>query len=1042
MKPEANSRRLFGITRSKGKMFEFGLPAALHIAIPEGSRPEELFPLTVGTLGDTAAVVVEQEDPERNPADAAIDDLRFSAGFFDAYLASKFSPNLNSEIALLASATYYLAGRPGSSLVLSRGISAPNDETPLQAVARWLLQANWTELPTSLAPPFGESLHKLVETISRHYRDGTGASEAINTCAGLRSQAYRTASSQDLFLVDIISAVVKRRMSSSTWTNLPSLTGIPTSSWSRIITRNEFPKELWPAQLLIGKAGIFSGSSGLIQMPTSAGKTKSIEIIIRSIFMSGRGKLAIVIAPFRALCHEISNSLRGTFDNAEAKVNELSDALQLDYLEKLAEILGIQEVASNYILVLTPEKFLYILRQTPTLVNDVSLVIYDEGHQFDSGSRGITYELLLTEIKKLLPSTAQTILISAVIQNAAAIGNWLIGENAKLVQGKDLSPTTRSVAFASWAERLGQLMFYETASLKKPDYFVPRIIEQRELARTRREKAKFFPERGNATDVALYLGLQLAGNGAAAIFCGRKATASKFAARAVEVYERNLDMPSPAGYSDQEEISRLKNLYHLHFGEVSTTSKAASLGIFSHHGNTPHGIRLSVEYAMQRDKIRLVACTSTLAQGVNLPIRYLIVSGVYQGAERIKTRDFHNLMGRAGRAGKHTEGLVIFSDPAIYDSRMVERWRMKSAAELLNPELAEPTTSSLLSILGPFTSPLGNEFVVEPATLCRLLLHGKDTWHSWATDMVASNRGSGLDVSSLIRELNYRRKLIVSIESYLMANRGPETFAEYSQRVTQLAVETLAYHLADEQQKSALVSLFISVAEYIQGRTSDPEKQVRYGKTLLGVEDTQMIEAWASDNKEFLLTLDSNESLLGAIWPLFSELSQDGFFRNILPQSLPLELVTMWIKGNPYKDLFAHAKTVSGTKPWGQRRAALKDDDIIEFCESTLGFECPLIVGAVLQFLFNEPTDSENDPAPFLLFQKAIKYGIPDLTGISCYESGFADRMLAQSLRSTLQANGYTDLLFLPAVNEHRDTLSRTLREFPSYFETVLARIR
>ncbi len=1038
MKPEAKSRRLFGIARSKGKMYEFGLPAALHIAIPEGSRPEELFPLTVGTLGDTAAAVVEQEDPERNLADAAIDDLRFSASFFDAYLASKFSPNLYSEIALLASATYYLAGRPGSSLVLSRGISVTNDETPLQAVARWLLQADWAELPISLTPPFGESLRKLVETVSRHYRDGTGASQAIDTCASLRSQAYRAASSQDLFLVDIISAVVKRRMSASTWTNLPSLTGIPTPDWSRIITRNEFPKELWPAQLLIGEAGIFSGSSGLIQMPTSAGKTKSIEIIIRSTFMSGRGKLAIVIAPFRALCHEISNSLRGTFDNAEAKVNELSDALQLDYLEKLAEILGIQELASNYILVLTPEKFLYILRQTPTLVDDVSLVIYDEGHQFDSGGRGITYELLLTEIKKLLPSSAQTILISAVIQNAAAIGNWLIGEDAKLVQGKDLSPTTRSFAFASWAERLGQLMFYETRSLKKPDYFVPRIIEQRELSRRRREKAKFFPERGSTTDVALYLGLRLAGNGAAAIFCGRKDTASKFAARAVEVYERNLDIPSPAGYSDQEEIRRLKHLYHLHFGEIAAATKAAGLGIFSHHGNTPHGIRLSVEHAMQRDKVRLVACTSTLAQGVNLPIRYLIVSGVYQGQERIKTRDFHNLMGRAGRAGKHTEGLVIFADPAIYDSRMVERWRMKSAAELLNPELAEPTTSSLLSILGP----LGAEFVVEPAAFCSLLLHGKETWHSWATDMVASNRSSGLDVSSIIRELNYRRQLIVSIESYLMANRGSEAFAEYSQRVTQLAVETLAYHLADEQQKSALVSLFISVAEYIEGRISDPEKQTRYGKTLLGVETTQMIEAWISANKEFLLTLDSNEAVLGAIWPLLSEHSQDSFFRNTLPQSLPLELATMWIRGKPYKDLFAHAKTTSGTKPWGQRRAALKDDDIIEFCESTLGFECPLIVGAVIQFLFNESAESENDPAPFLLFQKAIKYGIPDPTGISCYESGFADRMLAQSLRSTLQANGYTALLFLPAVNQHRDTLSRTLREFPSYFESVLATIR
>ena len=83
MKPEINSRRLFGITRSKGKMYEFGLPITLHIAIPEGSKPEELFPLTVGTLGDTSAAIAEEEI-EQQLDNAALEDLRFAASFFDA----------------------------------------------------------------------------------------------------------------------------------------------------------------------------------------------------------------------------------------------------------------------------------------------------------------------------------------------------------------------------------------------------------------------------------------------------------------------------------------------------------------------------------------------------------------------------------------------------------------------------------------------------------------------------------------------------------------------------------------------------------------------------------------------------------------------------------------------------------------------------------------------------------------------------------------------------------------------------------------------
>ena len=62
MKPEANSLRLFGITRSKGKMYELGLAAEAHIAVPAGSNPEELILLAVGTLGDTAAEVCDSVD--------------------------------------------------------------------------------------------------------------------------------------------------------------------------------------------------------------------------------------------------------------------------------------------------------------------------------------------------------------------------------------------------------------------------------------------------------------------------------------------------------------------------------------------------------------------------------------------------------------------------------------------------------------------------------------------------------------------------------------------------------------------------------------------------------------------------------------------------------------------------------------------------------------------------------------------------------------------------------------------------------------------
>jgi len=44
------------------------------------------------------------------------------------------------------------------------------------------------------------------------------------------------------------------------------------------------------------------------------------------------------------------------------------------------------------VLIVTPEKLLYMLRRAPQLTESIGLVIYDEGHQFDGMARGPTYE--------------------------------------------------------------------------------------------------------------------------------------------------------------------------------------------------------------------------------------------------------------------------------------------------------------------------------------------------------------------------------------------------------------------------------------------------------------------------------------------------------------------------------------------------------------------------------------------------------------------------------------------------------------------------
>ena len=1041
MRPEFNSRRLFGITRSKGKMYELGLSKAMHIAVPANSEPQELFLLTVGTLGDAAATLSEAKNIDVPLPPETMEELGFSASFFDAFLESRFSEGISRDTALLAASAYYLARRPGSSLVLARQLEVLAGDQAVDKLLHWVLLARWANYPADVHPLFGTTLGDVAKLLAFHFHDGSGLTDLTSTLDTLRRQAYEGASARDLLFIDIIVAIVRMRVGASAWTTLPGFTGITAKQWAEAIRRPEFPKELWPSQMLLGQAGLFSGVSGIVQMPTSAGKTRSVEIVLRSGFLSGRTKLAVVVAPFRALCHEISTSLRHAFRGDNVKVNELTDAMQLDFLSQIAEWLGEESPTSQYILVLTPEKFLYVLRQTPNIVKDIGIVAYDEGHQFDSGSRGIIYELLLTEIKALLPKGAQTILISAVIQNAQAIGEWLMGDGVQVVNGSRLLPTARSVAFASWIERLGQLMFFESDTYGKPDYFVPRVIEQQKLASLPGERVdRYFPDKKCSNDVALYLGIRLVSQGAVAIFCGLKATASGMASRAVEVYERAFAIAPPAASANPNELQRMKNLVNGHFGAQSVISRAASLGIFVHHGTTPHGVRLSIEYAMQQSRINFVACTSTLAQGVNLPIRYLIVSGIQQGGEKIKVRDFQNLVGRAGRSGMHTEGLVIFSNPEVFDTRLADPFKFNSSVELLSPDRSENTTSSLLGILSPLQSSDGKRVLeLSAASLCHLILSDEAAWQTWASEVVRLYPRSKYDVKALVAELRRRRHLISAIESYLMANRGSYSFEEFKVASEQLATATLAYHLATDEVKPAIRALFSTVAEYVNQQEPAAEKQAMYSKTLLGVRSAKAVEQWVNENREFLLKLNSNEDWLAMVWGLFSEQIDDKFFHSVEPDSLGIQLATQWLQGCQYLRLFEHSSTEEGSKQWGTRRRRLIEDDIVDFCESTLGFECSLVLAAVAQFLFGESGMQEEAAAALTHFQKALKYGIPDWLSISCYEYGFADRMVAQNLCDVARAEGFSGMLFEPALRSYREPIEEALKAYPTYFESVLA---
>ena len=1058
MRPEARSQRLLGVARSKAKMHEYRVPEEHHIAMPQD--PAELFILSISFLGDQAARISRGEI-DSNEQESLKNNLIFSARFFDSYLQTKLDEDLDPYLTLLGAASYYLCDLPGSASVLAKRLG---DDCPdlggegLEALLLWLLQADLTTYFENWPGDFSKLVDDISHAVLDFFEDGSGEEALAELAQQLRSKIYDIGSPRQLLLGDIIVAILNKKIQNSCWTSLPKYSGLSVEKWSSTIKKKNFIKELWPAQHLLGHKEVLKGKSAIVQMPTSAGKTKAIELILRSAFLAGRAYWAVIVAPFRALCHEIKNNLTEAFRNESVKIDEFSDVLQMDVFaidpadippipeELLKAFLADFDMADfeghKQVIVVTPEKLLYVLRHAPALASHIGLVVFDEGHQFDSGTRGITYELLLTSLRSKLPEGAQKVLVSAVINNAEDIGQWL-NHDANVVEGRNLSPTFRTVGFASWLDVLGRIEYVDSQEPDQNDFFVPRVIEALQLNKKANERAaRIFPKKTEGQEVALYLGLKLAANGSIAIFCGKKATVTKICERAVDIFERGVALAPPISYSNAEEISKLVNLHIANLGRDSAITKSAVLGIFSHHANIPHGIRLAVEYAMHEDLVRVVVCTSTLAQGVNLPLRYLIVTSVYQSRDTIKVRDFHNLIGRAGRAGMYTEGSVLFADPTVYDDRKKRRegrqWRLiKSLLDLKN---SEPCISTLLSIFDPLKSDDGQTALrMEALEFVLAYLNEQELVFNRAKSIAGAHGDKGFSVSGLEYQMMLKVNLINAVESFLLAHWDEVDGGLSEADISYLAESTLAYFLADESQKGNIKELFNVIAKSISSSVTEPNRRKVYGRTLYGLQGATAIENWVHENIESLLAAVDDSEFIELIWPLLLSHITNGIFKKFDHTDAQQQAMKMWLTGEPFFAILTSVRNLGAQMIWGNQRRDFTIDHIVELCESGFAYDGALLIGSICEMIdLIEVEDSSDFVHRLHLFQKRIKYGLPTEAAIAVYELGFADRVIAQELVENLGITGNTKGKLINEIREHQGDAIKILSGYPTYFQERL----
>lgn len=1025
-------------------MFEYGVPLEEHIQVEY--MAQELIILAIATIGDASNFIWDNRNVGTSLSlnDELIENLNFTSIYFNSLITSKIGEsNYNDYFGILGAISFYLSDSLGSTKVMLNKIdwSMDLEVNGIETVLLYLMADRLDDLNGYKFPSkYIYSFYSLIEEYSQFYSNGTLIN--IESLVILKQKIYESQNPREILFGDALLAVFIKKYKNASLNLLPNYSGTTIEDWNGLLLNNSSIKELWPSQILLGKESIFKGSSGVIQMPTSSGKTTSIGLIIRSAFITNRTKLAIVVAPFKALCKEITLNLTDFFSHDEVIVNELSDIAEKDDIDFF------DTTEKNTLIILTPEKLLFLIRNKNEILEDLNLIIFDEAHLFDDNSRGTNYELLISTIKYYLKKSSQKILISAVITNSSMINDWLNDGDGKVISNNNIISAQRSIAMGDWIGHTGQLYFLNQENPDIDDFYVPKIVDIQEINKLGRERVKrYFPDvdfkkkkLNNAYDMQIYYALKMIHNGATAIFSGTKASADKTIERILEIERRGLPIAAFSNNNNADENIKIANLIKLNLGDSATYYYAALKGVFIYHGNIPSGIRTSIEYAMSHNLINFVVCTSTLAQGVNLPIKYLIISNLYQGQSQIKVRDFHNLLGRTGRAGKHIEGTVILSEPFVHSNKRDWKWRKYKS--MLNIANSEDSLSNLLKLVRDID--IKNLPSINLLPLILLKYSNSDEFNRQNNllkqvikkEFPESYLPFSNELQTILNSLN-------DVENYVMffMNYFGKDEANFTNIVTK---QTLGYQLASEDEKEKLIHLFDTIKNHSLLLTKGELNL--YTITSLGFDSSKFLSQWLSEKIEEINQVNSEIELVNIIFPQLVLLRENALVKKITDSSIFSKLCELWIQGESYREILIYCQNNHFTLIRYNKLASFTIQVVIEICDSILAYSTILPLNGIVAFM----NDSQNNLNINLIkkLQKKIRYGLPNNLSINIYELGFSDRGVAQIIAKIIDKDSFfsslpsiSKQLTKRLIREKKDSIETVLKDFPQYFVDTLQKL-
>ncbi len=413
-----------------------------------------------------------------------------------------------------------------------------------------------------------------------------------------------------------------------------------------LLRRAKAEIDLWPSQIDAASRAVNQTDDLVVSLPTSAGKTRIAELCILNCLAAG--KRVIFVTPLRALSAQTEIGLQRTFAPLGKTVSALYGSIGASGLDQDA-------LRRRDIVVATPEKLDFALRNDPSLIDDVGLVVLDEGHMIGLGEREVRYEVQIQRLLKRADANQRRIVcLSAILPDGDQLedfANWLRRDRPGDIVRHHWRPTRLRFGEIVWRRNAARLNLHVEG--ERP--FVPRFITANVPPVGKRRKP--FPK--DLGELCLASAWRLVEDGQSVlIFCPVRAHVTPFADRIVNLHRRGalrtlLDVP-------ETELHAALGLGEEWLGADHPVLTCLKLGVAIHHGALPTAYRKEVEKLLQRGILKVTISSPTLAQGLNLSATAVVMHSLFRNRERIKSSEFKNIVGRAGRAYVDVEGLVLY----------------------------------------------------------------------------------------------------------------------------------------------------------------------------------------------------------------------------------------------------------------------------------------------------------------------------------------------------------------------------------------------